>query len=326
MVFHEVETVSSLISRGAENHSSFLFAIDFECREGIFIDAPERQSRILFSVPGAGNRPARPMTPADTALIPSPMPPSEYKDRFDIVRQALLRGDSYLANLTIRTPLQSPLTLEEIFLKARAPYLLLVPDRFVCFSPERFVRITRDGIISTNPMKGTIDAAVPDAERRIMEDPKEIEEHNTIVDLLRNDLSLWASTVTVERFRYVERIETGQRPLLQVSSLIRGVLPPDWRKNLGRIIFDMLPAGSCSGAPKRSTVQVIAQAEGEARGYYTGVFGYFDGEELESAVMIRFIEQQNGSLCFRSGGGITARSAWRSEYDEALSKIYLPFS
>lgn len=326
MFSQDIGSVRSSISAGAARNTPFLFAVDFELSEGMYIEFPEKQSRILYSVSGASNKPDLQTEKNDGHITPSPISPSEYKGKFDIVRQALLRGDTYLTNLTIRTPVQCRLSLEEIFQRATAPYQLLVPGRFVCFSPERFVKISRDGTVATNPMKGTIDASVPDAARLIMEDPKEVEEHNTIVDLLRNDLSMRAKSVTVERFRYIDRIQTRNCELLQVSSLITGSLPSNWRENLGNILFAMLPAGSCSGAPKRSTVQVIQKAEGEPRGYYTGVFGYFDGEELDCAVMIRFIEKRNDSLFFRSGGGITARSDWRSEYNEALQKIYLPFA
>ena len=86
----------------------------------------------------------------------------------------------------------------------------------------------------------------------------------------------------------------------------------------------MLPAGSISGAPKRSTVNTIRKAEKINRGYYTGVFGYYDGETLDSAVMIRYIENENGNYYFRSGGGITVNSNPEEEYQEVLDKIYLP--
>lgn len=94
---------------------------------------------------------------------------------------------------------------------------------------------------------------------------------------------------------------------------------------MGDILFDMLPAGSVSGAPKSSTLRIIREAEGEPRGYYTGVFGYFDGQTLDSAVLIRFIEEEQGRMYFRSGGGITAYSDCRSEYEEVIEKVYLPF-
>jgi para-aminobenzoate synthetase component 1 len=244
---------------------------------------------------------------------------------FNAVMDGLRRGDSYLVNLTVATPIECSLSLSEIFAASSSPYQLLAPGRFVCFSPERFVLI-KEGRISTCPMKGTINADVPGAEAAILADFKETAEHDTVVDLLRNDLSLSASEVRVSRYRYVDRIRTRQREILQVSSEITGSLPGDYRDYLGDIVFRALPAGSCSGAPKESTVNIIRRAERSPRGFYTGVFGVFDGEGLDSAVMIRFIEQSQGGLFFRSGGGITAYSTLELEYQEVLEKIYLPFA
>jgi len=302
----------------------FLFAVNFEMTEGYFVEEPAKGRDLFYSVLGAGNKPSRRPAAQAAALKVYPLGPDEYRQKFEVVANGLQRGDSYLTNLTVRTPIDCSLGLEDIFLLSSSPYQLYVPERFVCFSPERFVKIT-EGRISTNPMKGTIDASIPDAGRVILEDFKETAEHNTIVDLLRNDVSIWAKEVRVERFRYLDRIKTRQREILQVSSEIVGQLPPDYFSKLGDIIFAMLPAGSCSGAPKRSTVNIIQQAEGESRGYYTGVFGIFDGRDFDSAVMIRFIEEQDGQKHFRSGGGITAYSLWEDEYREALEKIYLTF-
>jgi len=86
----------------------------------------------------------------------------------------------------------------------------------------------------------------------------------------------------------------------------------------------LLPAGSVSGAPKPKTITIIAQAEQEKRGYYTGIFGYFDGTKLDSGVMIRFIEQADNQLYYRSGGGITTQSDAQTEYQEAIDKVYVP--
>lgn len=279
-----------------------------------------------FSVNGVGNREGMAgKSGSGAALLEArPMEFAEYARRFGTVRRGLLRGDSFLTNLTVRTPVVSGLSLEEIFMRAEAPYLLYVPGRFVCFSPERFVRIA-GGRIATNPMKGTINASVPDARQTILNDPKETAEHNTVVDLLRNDLSIHADRVHVERFRYIDRIATRRGDILQVSSEIAGRLPAGYEARMGDILFDMLPAGSVSGAPKSSTLRIIREAEGEPRGYYTGVFGYFDGQTLDSAVLIRFIEEEQGRMYFRSGGGITAYSDCRSEYEEVIEKVYLPF-
>ena len=172
-------------------------------------------------------------------------------------------------------------------------------------------------------MKGTIDATLPNAETLLMNNYKEECEHYTIVDLLRNDLNMVAQNIQVRRFRYVENIRTLKGEILQTSSEVVGRLPDNWHNRIGEIIFRLLPAGSISGAPKPSTVKLIQDAEGITRGYYSGVFGYFDGHSLDSAVMIRFIEKEGGQYFFRSGGGITINSKAEEEYEEVLEKIYL---
>jgi len=114
--------------------------------------------------------------------------------------------------------------------------------------------------------------------------------------------------------------------LLQVSSEIAGVIPEGRPLNIGTILATMLPAGSVTGAPKEKTVEILRQAEGYDRGYYTGVFGWFDGRNLDSGVMIRFIEQQGDKLVYKSGGGVTALSSMKSEYEELIEKVYVPFA
>ncbi|MPM90244.1 Anthranilate synthase component 1 [bioreactor metagenome] len=80
-----------------------------------------------------------------------------------------------------------------------------------------------------------------------------------------------------------------------------------------------------SGAPKSSTLKLISESEGEERGFYTGVFGYFNGYSLDSAVLIRFIERaEDGRMFYRSGGGVTINSTCTEEYDEIMKKIYIP--
>ena len=76
--------------------------------------------------------------------------------------------------------------------------------------------------------------------------------------------------------------------------------------------------------PKRKTLEIIREAEGGPRGYYTGVAGYFDGATLDSCVMIRFIEQDQEKFYYRSGGGITSQSDPEKEYQEMKDKVYLP--
>ena len=86
----------------------------------------------------------------------------------------------------------------------------------------------------------------------------------------------------------------------------------------------LLPAGSILGAPKPKTLEIILEAENYDRGFYTGVCGWFDGVNLDSCVMIRFIEKESGKLYFKSGGGITHLSNFADEYQEMKNKIYVP--
>ncbi len=324
-LYKDTDHIRVLMNRCGEKRSPFLFILNFELTEGYFIENPLEQDNILFRMGDYGNDMDMSISDAEQDKIDIfPLSPDEYKKRFDIIRSGLYSGNSFLANLTVKTEIGASLSLCEIFQRSKAPYSLYLPGRFVCFSPERFVKI-KDGQISTNPMKGTIDASIHDAEQLILNDFKEKAEHNTIVDLLRNDLSLSATDVHVSRFRYVEKIKARNKEILQVSSEIKGTLPFDYRVHLGDIIFKMLPAGSISGAPKTSTVRLIQNSEKEPRGYYTGIVGYFDGSVFDSAVLIRFIEEDEGKMYFRSGGGVTAYSDWEEEYKEVLNKIYLPF-
>ncbi len=228
-----------------------------------------------------------------------------------------------MLNLTFPTLIKTNLSLSEIFLSSKAQFKLYFKDKFTVFSPERFIKI-ENNIIKTYPMKGTIDALVPNAKQKILANEKEQAEHNMVVDLLRNDLSIVANQVKVEKFRYVNKIIAGSKTLLQVSSEISGILEYNWQPRIGDILSSLLPAGSISGTPKRTTIEIIKTVEGYQRGFFTGVFGYFDGNKLDSAIMIRFIEKIDDQLIYKSGGGITIDSDLETEYQEMLDKVYIP--
>lgn len=298
----------------------------------------------------------------------------DYERSFNIVKSNIMAGNSYLTNLTCRVPVSCNLSLEEIFHRAKGKYKLLLRRKrtqaedkahlkeenteenltpFVCFSPETFVRI-KGGRIYSYPMKGTLDASLPDAKKQLMEDRKEAAEHATIVDLIRNDLSRVAEDVRVDKYRYIDVLHTNKGNILQTSSEISGRLPEDYPHHLGEILDAQLPAGSITGAPKDKTMQIIQEAEGYDRGFYTGIMGIYDQGELNSAVMIRFIEEETSpvdfetdgeknfkakegkasegkepkasrELYFKAGGGITSKSDCQREYEEVIQKIYLPF-
>jgi para-aminobenzoate synthetase component I len=227
-------------------------------------------------------------------------------------------------NLTFPTPIETNYTFEEIYSISAAPYKLLWKDKCVIYSPECFITI-KDGVISSRPMKGTIDQSVPNAKEKLANDEKEIAEHYTIVDLIRNDLSKVATSVKVKDFRYIAEINTMDAKLLQTSTCIEGFLLDDFNGRYGDLMDCLLPAGSISGAPKDRTMDIIKSAEIDDRGFYTGVFGISDGDFLDSGVAIRFIEKNNdNSLIYRSGGGITSMSDANEEYLELLKKVYVP--
>lgn len=252
-----------------------------------------------------------------------PIAREEYERKFEKVFRHLQYGDSFLTNLTTKTEIKIAKSLEDIFHVCQAKYKLLYKDQFLVFSPETFVQL-KAGKIYCNPMKGTIDASIPNAVDTILGDRKELSEHVTITDLIRNDLSQVASRVHVARFRYIDEIRTDSKTLLQISSEIVGQLEPDYFSQLGDILVKLLPAGSVSGAPKTKTLAIIKAIEQEKRGYYTGVFGIFDGNNMDSGVMIRYIEKQHDKYFYRSGGGITTQSTVAAEYQEAIDKVYVP--
>jgi para-aminobenzoate synthetase component 1 len=323
LIFISRQEIIDKINQFAGLGEAFLFAIDFDGEKGFVLTPREADiSGIQYEIEKFKNTVK---TTENRSLRFDFFPASykTYKSASKKVLKHLQRGDSYLLNLTFKTPIETNHTLKEIFDLSSAPYKLHIPGCFVVFSPEIFIRIHHSKI-SSYPMKGTIDASVPDAETLLLSDQKEQFEHNTIVDLIRNDLAMVATNVAVTRFRYLDRIHTNRGDLLQMSSEISGDLPADYLNRLGGILFTLLPAGSVTGAPKKKTVQIIREVEDYERGFYTGIFGYFDGKDLESAVAIRFIEETGEGLVFKSGGGITALSDIRSEYEEMIKKIYVP--
>ncbi len=373
------------INRLASQDETFLFVINYQGDKAFIRQLSDiNPEECLFDFEGRGNFSDEMKNNSEKiAEISWQIAPPLYEDyerSFDIVKNNIMAGNSYLTNLTCKVPVSCNLSLEDIFNQAKGKYKLLlrrkrnqaedkaqqkeeeaqnkadkkeenieeISNPFVCFSPETFVRI-KNGRIYSYPMKGTLDASLPDAEKQLMEDRKEAAEHATIVDLIRNDLSRVAEDVRVDKYRYIDVLHTNKGDILQTSSEISGSLPEDYRQHLGEILDAQFPAGSITGAPKDKTMQIIHEAEGYDRGFYTGIMGIYDQGELNSAVMIRFIEEENSpvdfeadgeknfkanegkepkesrELYFKAGGGITSKSDCRREYEEVIQKIYLPF-
>ena len=248
---------------------------------------------------------------------------SVYKAAFHQVQREIKMGNTYLINLCFESKILNSISLPQLFKRVKSPYCLLFKDDFLVFSPESFVKI-KNNRIYTYPMKGTINADLKNAEETLLSDEKELAEHYTIVDLLRNDLSIFASNVRVNKFRYLQKIKSGKKSLYQTSSEIEGTLPENFEDQIGEILFSMLPAGSITGAPKKKTVEILSKVENFSRGFYTGITGVYSKGTLDSAVLIRFIEKRNAAYYYKSGGGITFNSTAENEYRELIDKIYVP--
>ncbi len=322
------------------------FLIDFE--GNIFIKDVKNLKNIYFSFPLFTHPPIRPSTHPPIHLKKYPISFEKYQKAFNEVIEEIKKGNTYLLNLTFPTLIDTNLNLKEIYSISKAPFKLFFKDKFVCFSPERFVKIENNKIY-TYPMKGTIDANIPSAKEKILSNIKEMAEHTMIVDLLRNDLGIIGKDVKVNKFRFIDKIKAGNKELLQVSSEIEATLPKNWGENWLELILKMLPAGSITGTPKKKTVEIIKKVENYKRGYYTGIFGITDEKTfLDSAVIIRYIERGEDlssklqvlssthplinplthqpiySFTYKSGGGITIDSNPYNEYEELINKVYIP--
>ncbi len=308
----------------AEEKKPFLFIIDFNLKTPIIEELDNiHPHNLLYFLNGKTNQENE--LPFSYPIEISAKPP-EYKDflrKYNRVRSEIQAGNTYLLNLTFRHPVIINASLRDVFYYSRAKYKLWVGDKLVVFSPESFVKIKK-GKIFTFPMKGTAEKTDEDSAEQLLNDPKEAAEHATITDLLRNDLGRVANNINVERYRYISEIATGNKTLLQVSSEITGELTQKYLERPGDLFEELLPAGSVTGAPKKKTVEIIKTIENYERGFYTGVFGLFDGENIDSAVMIRYMENTGGKTYYKSGGGITFMSDPEKEYQEIIQKIYVP--
>lgn len=309
----------------------FLFIIDFDKNAPLLYslsELNEKESPVLYHFPRIDNDKLIMDSDCNNGVRIAPKycfnEIVAYKQSFHQAISLMHKKGVDVINLTKPTSLIVEGSMEDIYVKAKSKYKLLLKDKFVCCSPEIFVRIDTDGLISTYPMKGTIDANIPNAEQIVLESHKEESEHYATVKVLENELSEVADDVKIARYRYLDRLTTSDRDLYQVSSEVVGQLKPEYQNRIGTLMNKMLPAGSIVGAPKTKAFEIIKSVEGYDRGYYTGVCGVFDGVSLDSFVLIRYVEKRDAEYIYKSGGGITVESNCNDEYNEILKKIYVP--
>ncbi len=188
-------------------------------------------------------------------------------------------------------------------------------------SPETLVKLM-DGTLYTFPLAGTRprgknqeeDKAL---ERELLNDEKELAEHNMLVDLGRNDLGKISrlGTVTVEKYQSIERFSH----VMHIGSTVSGQIRAD--RDAVDAVDAILPAGTLSGAPKLRACEIIQELEGKPRGVYGGAIGYLDlTGNLDTCISIRLAYKKNGRLCIQSGAGIVADSNPETEYLECRNK------
>ncbi len=188
-------------------------------------------------------------------------------------------------------------------------------------SPETLVKL-EDGVLHTFPLAGTRPRGATreedeQLERELLADPKELSEHNMLVDLGRNDLGRVSrfGGVSVEEYARVHRYSH----VMHIGSTVRGELAP------GRDALDaldaVLPAGTLSGAPKIRACELINELERGKRGVYGGAIGYLDlSGNMDTCIAIRIAYRKGGTVFVRSGAGIVADSDPATEHQECLNK------
>jgi para-aminobenzoate synthetase/4-amino-4-deoxychorismate lyase len=211
---------------------------------------------------------------------------AEFCDNVARIKQYLAAGDAYQVNFTYRLRFSTYGSLFALYCRLRArqpvPYgaLIGLPDggALLSLSPELMLR-HHNGVLSTQPMKGTA-AALPGNAEKLSQDAKNRSENLMIVDLLRNDLSQVAQLGTVSVPKLFEVKPHGE--VLQMTSTVQAALRAD--ASLADIINALFPCGSVTGAPKRRAMEIIEELEPEARGIYTGALGWFEAPAPGRAV------------------------------------------
>ncbi|WP_417671129.1 aminodeoxychorismate synthase component I [Roseibium sp.] len=254
----------------------------------------------------------------------------QYDDAFRQVQEHLAKGDIYQVNLTMRAKFRHQGTPEAIFLELikRQPVayaaLVKLDDRsIVSLSPELFLE-RKGRRLRTKPMKGTAPRGrTPDEDRAVARelarDPKQRAENTMIVDLMRNDLSRIAETgsVKVHSLCEVERYKS----LHQMTSTIEADLLPD--TGFAKIVENLFPCGSITGAPKLSAMMIADRLETSPRGVYTGSIGHLaPGGDFRFNVAIRtLVLNDDGTGVAGTGSGVVHDSGATPEYDECRLKL-----
>lgn len=271
--------------------------------------------------------------------FPSPRNPSlksnftksEYLAAVEKIRQHIIAGDIYQANLTQQLLIEAeePISGEAVFLNLRkshpAPFAAFIRrknDCVVSASPERFLKVNNSGIVTASPIKGTRRRGKTPEEdtflrRELERSAKDRAENVMIVDLLRNDLGRVCEfgSVEVEKLCKIEEHPT----LFHLVSTVSGRLRENTKAS--DLLKAAFPCGSITGAPKIRAMQILDKIETAPRNLSMGAIGYFgfDGT-MDLNVAIRTAIIKESKAVFNVGGGIVFDSYPEAEYEESLIK------
>lgn len=252
----------------------------------------------------------------------------QYSDMVNKAKNYIYEGDIFQVVLSNRLTAEAEGSLFDTYRVLRttnpSPYMFYFSSNDIEIagaSPETLVKL-QDGTLYTFPLAGTRprgktyeeDIAL---EKELLADPKELSEHNMLVDLGRNDLGKISKfgSVAVEKYMAIERYSH----VMHIGSTVRGEICDNYTAL--NAVDAVLPAGTLSGAPKIRACEIINELENNKRGIYGGAIGYIDFTgNLDTCIAIRIAFKKNGKVFVRSGAGIVADSEPEKEYQECINK------
>lgn len=295
------------------------------------LKTPAKRSPLIYFEAFDSFRPFEPKIPGykiGTVVTPL-ITQDEYAEQVARIKEQIKNGITYEVNFTYPSSLKtnaSEIDLYHYLLQnQKTPYNAFLQNQYetiLSFSPELFFTLHGNRIL-TKPMKGTVRRgkdSKEDAELKdfLYNDLKNRTENIMIVDLLRNDLGRISKpgTVSADKLFDIEQHKTLFQMTSEISSELKeGV-------SLNDIVEAIYPCGSITGAPKISTMQVIADTEKFPREVYCGTIGYLHEDEVVFSVPIRILQKKNGERDYRydAGSAITWNSTAEDEWNETLTK------
>lgn len=264
----------------------------------------------------------------DKANFTSNVTKEEFCNMVEKTKKYIFEGDIFQGVISRRfkSPYEGSLINAYRVLRTTNPspymvYMNIDDEEIISTSPETLVRL-KNGRLSTFPVAGSRprgktkeeDMAL---EKELLQDEKELAEHNMLVDLGRNDIGRIAKFNSVEVTEYMAVNKYSK--IMHITSEVEGIIRDD--KDAFDAVKALLPAGTLSGAPKIRACEIIEELEQHPRGIYGGAIGYIDfNGNLDVCIAIRMAVKKNSEVYVQAGAGIVADSVPETEYTETFNK------